>query len=98
MGAVARTKTDKADDRIYARLNSKLKQHIQHAADIKGLDLTSYVVSALVADANKTIQEHEVMELSQRDREAFANAILNPPAPNKHLLAAAKRYKKRMAE
>ena len=98
MEAVARTKADKANDRIYARLNSKLKQHIQHAADIKGLDLTSYVVSTLVADANKTIQEHEVMELSQRDREAFANAILNPPPPNEHLLAAAKRYKKRMAK
>ena len=96
--AVRRAKEERSDDRIYARLNSKLKQHIQHAADLKGLDLTSYVVSTLVADADKTIQEHDVMKLSQRDRESFANAIINPPAPNKHLLAAAKRYKKRMAQ
>ena len=95
---VAGTNEDKANDRIYARLNSKLKQHIQHAADLKGLDLTSYVVSTLVADADRTVREHEVMVLSQRDREAFVNAILNPPAPGKHLLAAARHYKDRMAQ
>jgi uncharacterized protein (DUF1778 family) len=98
MAAVARIKVDKANARIYARLSSNLKQHIQHAADLKGLDLTSYVVSTLVADADRTIQEHEIMELSQRDRVTFANAIINPPVPSEHLLAAAKRYKKRMAQ
>lgn len=87
-------KQDKSDDRIYARVNSKLKQRIQHAADLKGLDLTSYVISTLLADADKTVKENEVMELSQRDREAFAMALLNPPAPSKELLAAAKRFKK----
>lgn len=87
-----------ANDRIYIRLNTKLKQHVQHAADLKGLDLTSYAVSTLVADADRTVQEHEVMVLSQRDREAFANAILNPPAPSKHLLSAAEYYKQRMAQ
>jgi uncharacterized protein (DUF1778 family) len=91
----ARNNEEKADARIYARMNSKIKQRIQHAADLKGLDMSAYVVSTLVADADKTIHEHEVMELSLRDREAFANAILTAPAPNEHLLAAAKRYKQR---
>jgi uncharacterized protein (DUF1778 family) len=94
----ARPNDDKSNDRIYARVNSKLKQRIQHAADLRGLDLTSYVVSILVADADKTIREHEVMELSQRDRLAFANAVINPPPPTAHLIAAAKRYKKRTAQ
>lgn len=98
MEATARNKQDKTDDRIYARVNSKLKQHIQHAADLKGLDLTSYVVSTLVADADRVIKENEIMFLSQRDRIAFAKAILKPPAPGKHLLAAASRYKKRAAQ
>ncbi len=91
---LAKGKKDKSDDRIYARVNSKLKQRIQHAADLKGLDLTSYVVSTLVADADKTIQENEVMELSSRDREAFAMALINPPTASDNLLAAAKRFKK----
>lgn len=90
-------KKEKSDDRIYARVNSKVKQRIQYAADLKGLDLTAYVISTLIADADKTVQENEIMELSQRDREAFARAIINPPAPGEHLLAAARRYKERMA-
>jgi uncharacterized protein (DUF1778 family) len=97
MKTATKIEQSRADDRIYVRLNSQLKQHIQHAADLRGLDLTAYVLSTLVADADKTVKEHEVMELSRRDREAFAKAILNPPAPNKHLLAAARRYKKNTA-
>lgn len=93
--ALSKKKEERSDDRIYARVNSKLKQRIQHAADLKGLDLTSYVVSTLVADADKTVQENEVMELSQRDREAFVSALINPPSPNEALLRAAKRFKKR---
>jgi len=89
---------EKADARIYARVTPTLKRRIQHAADLKGLDMTAYVLSTVVADVDKTIHDHEVLELSLRDREAFANAILNPPAPNKHLLAAAKRYKQRTAK
>jgi len=95
MEANADRRTEKSDDRIYARLNSKLKARIQHAADLKGLDLTAYVLSTLAADAERTIQEHEVMNLSLRDRIAFAEALIKPPPPSKHLLAAAKRYKKR---
>ncbi len=98
MEAVSRKREDKANDRIYARLNSNLKKRIQHAADLRGLDLTSYVISTLLADADKTIQESEVMQLTQRGREAFASALISPPAPGKNLLAAAKRYKQRMAK
>lgn len=93
--ALAKKQDEKSDDRIYVRVNSKLKQRIQHAADLKGLDLTSYVISTLLADADKTVQENEVLQLSQRDREAFASAILNPPVASKELLAAAKRFKAR---
>lgn len=96
--ALPRKKEEKSDDRIYARVDSKLKQRIQHAADLKGLDFTSYVISTLIADADRTVQENEVLQLSQRDREAFAVAILNPPAANNALLAAAKRFKVRMGK
>jgi len=91
----SRNNEEKADARIYARMNAKIKQRIQHAADLRGLDMSAYIVSTLAAAADKTIREHEVMELSQRDREAFANAILNPQPPNEHLLTAAKLYQDR---
>jgi uncharacterized protein (DUF1778 family) len=90
-----RNNEEKADARIYARMNANIKQRIQHAADLRGLDMSAYIVSTLAAAADETIHEHEFMELSHSDREAFANAILNPQPPNQHLLAAAKRYKDR---
>jgi hypothetical protein len=36
------------------------------------------------------------IELSPRDREVLFSAILNPPSPNKHLRAAAKKYFRRI--
>lgn len=50
-------KREKSDSCIYARINAKVKERIQHVADLKGLDLTAYVVSALLADAEKTERE-----------------------------------------
>ncbi len=88
----AGNKEQKPDARIFVRVNSNIKQRIQHAANLKGMDMSAYVISTLVADPDRTIHEHEVMELGLRDREAFANAILDAPAANEHLLAAAKRY------
>jgi len=58
--------------------------------------LTTYVLSTLEADAERTVKEMEIMELSERDQLAFANALINPPSPNENLLSAAKRYKERM--
>jgi uncharacterized protein (DUF1778 family) len=67
----------------------------EEKADARIYAMSAYIVSTLAAAADKTIHEHEFMELSHSDREAFANAILNPQPPNQHLLAAAKRYKDR---
>lgn len=35
----------------------------------------------------------EPLDLTARDREAFFNSVLNPPAPNARMLAAARRYR-----
>ena len=39
-----------------------------------------------------------MMSLTVRDTEAFVNAILKPPAPNKKLKRAAERFKEIMGE
>ena len=96
--ALAKKKEERSDDRIHARINSTLKARIQHAADLKGLDLTSYVVSTLVEAADKVVRENEILELSQRDRLAFAEALMSPPAPNEELLTAAERFKERTSK
>ncbi|MCX7329637.1 MAG: DUF1778 domain-containing protein [Hyphomicrobiales bacterium] len=38
--------------------------------------------------ARRTIAEHETLSLSERDRAAFFEALINPPAPNERLARA----------
>ena len=82
-------------ERLEARLTRDQKKHIERAAHIKGTSVSDFVVLSAADAALRTIREQEVMILSERDREAFAQALLNPPSPGRRLAAAATRYKKR---
>ncbi len=48
--------------------------------------------------ANTIIQEHNTILASEKDREIFFDAIMNPPGPNQKLRDAAERYKLFMQE
>lgn len=48
--------------------------------------------------ANRTIREHEVMELTAQDRDVFIETLLNPPGPNERLRQAATEYQNIMGE
>lgn len=78
--------------RLEARLLPDQKTRIERAASIKGLSISDFVVQNADEAAVRTIQEHETWVLSERDREFFFNAILNPPEPSERLKASAKRY------
>ncbi|MBA4027175.1 MAG: hypothetical protein C0473_02935 [Cyanobacteria bacterium DS3.002] len=60
--------------------------------------LEEHAMELAKKNEEKAVQENEVLQLSQRDREAFVAAIINPPAASKELLAAAKRFKARMGK
>ena len=77
-----------------ARLSSEQKQLLQRAADIRGQTLTEFVIAAAQDAATRAIVDHEVIELSLRDSQAFAEGFLDPPPVGASLRAAAKRYKK----
>ncbi len=78
--------------RLEARITTEQKDLFQHAADIQGVTLTDFVVASVHAAAARVVQERDVLTLRARDREVFVQALMNPPAPNKRLLAAARRY------
>ncbi|MFQ5729969.1 MAG: DUF1778 domain-containing protein [Waddliaceae bacterium] len=82
--------------RLEARVSVDEKKLFQHAAALQGRSLTEFLVSCAHDTAKKTVQEHEIMELSARDRKAFVSALLKPPVPGKRLKKAAKRYKDTM--
>lgn len=82
-------------ERLEARLTPEQKKYIEHAARIKGTSVSDFVVSSAQETAVRTIREYEVLTLNEQARKVFANALLNPPAPGRRLVAAARRYKQR---
>ena len=83
-------------ERLEARVNREQKELFVRAAQLSGVSLTSFVVSNLTGIAKRIVSEHELLELTRRDREAFVDALLNPPKPNKKLRETARYYKKTM--
>ncbi len=82
--------------RLEARISADEKQLFQHAAALQGQTLTEFLVRCAHEGAKRTVQEHELMKLTAKDREVFVSTLLKPPPPGKRLKKAAKRYKDTM--
>jgi uncharacterized protein (DUF1778 family) len=79
-------------ERLEARVSRETKALCQKAASIQGSTLTDFVVNSAVEAAKRTVRESEFVELTQRDRVAFIEALLNVSAPNARLQKAAERH------
>ena len=90
--ARARKSATSRQKRLDMRVSEELKELLQHAADLNDQSLTDYVLSRAREAARRDIREHEVLTLSVRDSARFADLLLNPPEPNRHLVRAARRH------
>jgi len=81
-------------ERTEARLLPEQKKRIERAARLKGLSLSDFIVQHADEAAKKTIEEHTSWTLSDRDRDVFVRALLNPPRPSMRMKQAVGRYKK----
>jgi uncharacterized protein (DUF1778 family) len=80
------TKVETKKARFDTRLPKEQKLLFERAASIGGYrNLTDFVILSAQENAKKIIQESEAILSSERDRDIFFNAILNPPKPNKKL-------------
>jgi uncharacterized protein (DUF1778 family) len=79
-------------ERLEARVSRDTKALCQRAAEIQGRSLTDFVVNSAVEAATRIVKENDFMNLTKRDREAFVEALLNPPSPNARLKKAAQRH------
>lgn len=79
-------------ERLEARISPDQKTLFKKAAALEGRTLTDFVIDCVVQEARRVVQENETLKLSQRDRQLFVEALLNPPAPNQALLKAAKMH------
>jgi len=84
--------------RLEARTQPSVKEIIHQAATLNGVDVSSFVVSAAYDAAQSTIAAHKVTVIeSAADKEAFFNALDNPPKPTRHLVEAFALRKKLIA-
>ena len=83
--------------RFEARITAEQKSLFLKAATLTGRSLTDFVVASAQEAATRTVQQHEAMILSLRDRKVFVAALLKPPAAGARLRKAAARYRRHTA-
>lgn len=89
---LAQTKKTAKSERLETRVTPEQKRTIERAANLRGTSVTNFVLQAIQHAADETIQLHEAVVLRGEAGRVFVDALLNPPAPNAALRAAAKRH------
>jgi len=91
--SVRKTKGAKSRSvRLDMRLDTGTKTLIERAAAITGQTLTDFALSNLVQSAMATIERHERLMMTDRDRDRFLKALDRPPKPLPALAKAARRH------
>jgi uncharacterized protein (DUF1778 family) len=85
--------------RLNFRMDPSLKKIIQETATVTGQTVSDFAISALTRAARQVVEERDVTELSNRDRDLFL-ALLDDThrKPNKALKEAASRYRKQIGK
>lgn len=90
--------TARVDERNNARMNFRtkpeIKEAIQTAAALSGVDDTTFTMSAAYREAKAVIAAHQQTFLQPVDHAAFFAALDNPPAPTRSLVDAFKRHRR----
>jgi uncharacterized protein (DUF1778 family) len=89
-----KAKTNKAvkDARLEARVTIEQKQLMERAASLRGQNLTEFIISTLAEASMQIVKDGEFIELTNRDRQVFADALLNPLPPSDLAVADALWY------
>ena len=77
------------NERMSLRIASKDKSLLMRAAALQHTNLTDFVVKTVVGAAHEVIEQHQRVELSERDTLKMLDLLDNPPQPNQKLLDAA---------
>lgn len=80
-------------ERLQVRLDAETKGVLQRAASYRHKTLSQFVLSTAMEEAERVIEENEVVTLSSPDWTVFYDALTNPPKPNAALRKAFKRYR-----
>jgi uncharacterized protein (DUF1778 family) len=90
--------TTASNTRLDVRLGEEQKRLIERAAGVMGQTVSAFTVSTLVNHAGEVVERFGMLRLSDRDRDAFLDALDNAPKPNARLRKAAKLHARQVAE
>jgi len=88
---------ERSSERMNFRTKPRIKQAIQRAAALSGVDDSVFTMNAAYQSALATIAAHERTALQAVDHDAFFAALDNPPAPTDKLRAAFLRHQDTVA-
>ena len=79
--------------RLETRVTAEQKSLIERAAALQGRTITDFVLTSVQDAARRTVEEHQQLQLSARDSEAFVKALLHPKPVNDRLRDTVRRYR-----
>jgi len=65
--------------RVEARIAPDALAVVRRAAELQGRSVSDFLVAAALKDAQKTIEDAQIIRLSVDDQQRFAELLLNPP-------------------
>jgi len=80
---------ERKKERLELRIAPSAKALIQRAMAVSGLTAGDLAYEG----ARRVLEEHDRMVLTAADRDAFLDAVLNPPEPTDRLVAALRRHR-----
>ena len=96
MSSITMKGFENKQERINLRLQHAAKKALERAASFEGKTLSNFILSSAMAQAEKTIHDHEIMQLNRQDSEVFFNELAKPMHLNKKLSTAFEEYAKRV--
>ncbi len=81
------------NERLETRVTADQKNLIEQAAALQGRSVTDFVLTSVQEAAQRAIEEHQRLDLSVRDSQAFVEALINPPPVNDRLRETVRRYR-----
>ena len=75
---MATTETNRSA-RVEARIAPDALAVVRRAAELQGRSVSDFLVAAALKDAQRTIEDAQIIRLSVEDQQRFADLLLTPP-------------------
>ena len=82
--------------RITTRVPTGLRKTLEEAARLQGATLNQFMVQAAFTEAQRILEQENLIRLSRRDAAKVFSLMERPPRPSARLKQAAKSYRKQV--